>query len=64
MRQIARDRTVIVIAHRLAAVKDCDRIVGMMEGEITEVGTHAGLLARRNGLYARLWAIQTEQAKA
>lgn len=64
MRQIARDRTVIIIAHRLAAVKDCDRIIGMTEGEITEMGTHSGLLTRRDGLYARLWAIQTEQAKS
>ena len=64
MRQIARERTVIIIAHRLAAVKDCDRIIGMKHGEITETGTHAGLLSRGNGLYARLWAIQSEQVKA
>ena len=64
MREIARDRTVIVIAHRLAAVKDCDRIIGMTNGEITEMGTHDGLLTRRDGLYARLWAIQTEQGRS
>lgn len=62
MRQIARARTVIIIAHRLAAVRDCDRIVGMSDGAITEVGTHDGLLTSRNGIYARLWAIQNEQA--
>jgi subfamily B ATP-binding cassette protein HlyB/CyaB len=64
MHDIARDRTVIIIAHRLAAVKDCDRIIGMTNGEIREIGTHAGLLARRGGLYARLWAIQSEQIQA
>ena len=63
MREIARDRTVVIIAHRLAAVKDCDRIIGMTGGEIREVGTHAGLLNRRDGLYARLWALQSEQAR-
>ena len=60
MRHIARARTVIIIAHRLAAVRDCDRIVGMIDGAITEVGTHDGLLTSRDGLYARLWAIQNE----
>jgi subfamily B ATP-binding cassette protein HlyB/CyaB len=64
MSEIARDRTVIIIAHRLAAVKDCDRIIGMANGEIQEIGTHAALLSRRDGLYARLWAIQSEQVQA
>ena len=55
MRAIVRGRTVIIIAHRLAAVRDCDRIVGMRGGEIVEIGTHEQLLARPDGLYARLW---------
>ena len=38
MRAIVRGRTVIIIAHRLAAVRDCDRIVGMRNGEIVEIG--------------------------
>jgi len=61
MRAIVRGRTVIVIAHRLAAVRDCDRIVGMSRGEIVEIGTHDQLLARPDGLYARLWALQSER---
>ena len=64
MEQIARGRTVIIIAHRLAAVRHCDRIVGMIHGEITEVGTHDELIRRRNGLYARLWSLQTDQVSA
>lgn len=60
MNRIVQDRTVIIIAHRLAAVRSCDRIVGMIEGEITEVGTHDQLMRRRGGLYAHLWSLQNE----
>ncbi len=63
MRAIVRGRTVIIIAHRLAAVRDCDRIVGMQKGEIVEIGTHEQLLARPGGLYARLWALQSEPGR-
>ncbi len=64
MGMISRGRTVIIIAHRLAAVRHCDRIVGMIKGEITEIGTHDALLRRRDGLYARLWSLQTDQVSA
>jgi subfamily B ATP-binding cassette protein HlyB/CyaB len=60
MRAIVRGRTVVIIAHRLAAVRDCDRIVGMQRGEIVETGTHDQLLLRPGGLYARLWGLQSE----
>ena len=64
MRAIARGRTVIIIAHRLAAVRPCSRIVGMTRGEIVEVGSHEDLLTRPGGLYRRLWDLQSEQSKA
>jgi subfamily B ATP-binding cassette protein HlyB/CyaB len=63
MRAIVRGRTVLIIAHRLAALRPCTRIVGMRRGEIVEVGTHRELLARNDGLYARLWALQSDQAR-
>ena len=63
MRAITRGRTVIVIAHRLAAVRPCTRIIGLHEGRIVEQGSHSELVARPNGLYARLWALQSEQAQ-
>jgi subfamily B ATP-binding cassette protein HlyB/CyaB len=62
MTHIMRDRTVIIIAHRLAAVRCCHRIFGMLDGRIVEAGSHAELLARPNGLYAHLWTLQNEQA--
>jgi subfamily B ATP-binding cassette protein HlyB/CyaB len=64
MRAIVRGRTVIIIAHRLAAVRPCTRIVGMQRGEIVEVGSHEELLRRNGGLYAHLWELQSDQARA
>jgi subfamily B ATP-binding cassette protein HlyB/CyaB len=64
MRAIVRGRTVIIIAHRLAAVRPCTRIVGMQRGEIVEIGTHDELMRREGGLYAHLWALQSDQARA
>ena len=64
MRGIAKDRTVILIAHRLAAVRGCDRIVGMAEGRIVEVGAHEELIRRPGGLYAYLWGLQTQSVEA
>ena len=56
-----KDRTTLVIAHRLATVQRADRIIVMEAGEIVETGTHAQLAAA-GGLYARLAALQFDQA--
>ena len=58
MRFIAKGRTVIIIAHRLSAVRDMHAIAVMEHGEIIEQGTHAELLTQPNGRYARLHAMQ------
>ena len=55
-----RDRTTIVIAHRLATVQRADRIVVLEAGEIVGIGTHAELVAA-GGLYARLAALQFDR---
>jgi len=56
-----KGHTTLVIAHRLATVLKADRIVVMDEGRVVEKGTHADLVAK-NGLYARLAALQFEAA--
>ena len=55
--RIATGRTVIIIAHRLSAVRQCHRIITVEAGEVTEMGTHAELL-RAGGRYALLHAKQ------
>jgi subfamily B ATP-binding cassette protein HlyB/CyaB len=57
LRLIAQGRTVIIIAHRLSAVRQCHRIVTVEGGEVTEEGDHATLVAR-GGRYAQLYSKQ------
>ena len=60
LRTVSADRTTLVIAHRLSTVVDADEILVLQDGQVSERGTHAGLLAQ-DGLYARMWALQAEQ---
>jgi ATP-binding cassette, subfamily B, bacterial len=57
LEELMRHRTTLVIAHRLATVLSCDRILVMEHGRIVEQGTHASLVAA-GGLYARLARLQ------
>ena len=59
LEELMHHRTTLVIAHRLATVLSCDRIMVMDKGRIVEQGTHTSLVAA-NGLYARLARLQFE----
>jgi ATP-binding cassette subfamily B protein len=52
-----RKKTMLIIAHRLATVKNCDKIIVMDKGKIIEQGTHKELLEKK-GQYYRLWEMQ------
>ena len=55
---ITKDKTSIVIAHRLATVKNADRIIVLDQGTIVEQGSHTALLKIPNGFYAKLYEVQ------
>jgi len=62
LQSIARDRTTLVIAHRLSTVVEADQILVMDKGSIVERGSHSELLAQ-NGLYAQMWSLQKQEEK-
>ncbi len=59
MHEICRGRTVLIVAHRLSAVRLAHRIVTLERGRVVEDGTHAELLSA-GGRYSRLWAAQND----
>ncbi len=60
---VSKNRTTLVIAHRLSTVISADEIIVLKSGEIAERGTHAALL-EQNGLYASMWSRQREATQA
>lgn len=58
MAHIVKDRTVLIIAHRLSTVRRCHRIITIAEGQIVEQGSHEELL-KRGGRYAKLYQLQS-----
>jgi ATP-binding cassette subfamily B protein len=63
LRRVSKNRTTLVIAHRLSTVVDADEIIVLDAGRIAERGTHAGLL-RKKGIYAAMWNRQREADEA
>jgi ATP-binding cassette subfamily B protein len=60
LRDISRQRTTLVVAHRLSTVVDADEIIVLEQGRIVERGRHADLV-RADGLYAAMWARQAQE---
>jgi ABC-type multidrug transport system fused ATPase/permease subunit len=60
LEELMRNRTTIVIAHRLATIKKVDRILVLSEGQIIESGTHEELLDLKSGIYNNLVKLQLE----
>ena len=63
LREVAKDHTTLVIAHRLSTVVDADRILVMDRGRIVEQGTHQALLAQK-GVYQQMWQLQQKEQRA
>lgn len=58
-KELIRNKTTIVIAHRLATIRNADKIVVLNEGNAVESGTHDQLLAK-NGIYNKMWSAYTD----
>ena len=59
LEQLCKDKTLIVIAHRLSTVTGCDQIILMNNGTVAAMGTHSELL-KQSPLYAKLWSTQVQ----
>jgi ATP-binding cassette subfamily B protein len=60
--KLSKDRTAVIIAHRLSTVRIADRILVLDQGNIVEDGAHEDLV-EKGGIYARMWAVQTGQSE-
>lgn len=62
LERVMKNRTTIVIAHRLSTVVNADKIVVLEAGRVVEQGKHEKLLAKPNGIYARFYKAQTDRS--
>ena len=59
--ELVKGRTTISIAHRLSTLRDCDKIMAIEGGTLAEMGTRAELLAKEDGIFKKLYTLQTDQ---
>lgn len=59
--EVSAGTTTLMIAHRLSTVKDCDKIIVLKKGVVTEEGKHEELLKLEDGIYRKLWEEQTKK---
>ena len=55
----AKQKTTIIIAHRLSTIAKADRIIVLDKGVLKEIGKHSELLTNKNGIYQKLWNLQS-----
>ena len=61
--RLMKNRTTVMVAHRLSTIKNADQISVLQDGKIIEQGTHSALIENRNGAYYRLINIQQQQQR-
>ena len=61
--ELTRDKTTIMIAHRLSTLRDADELIVIENGKVAERGTHKELLAIEGGVYNKLYTLQAEALK-
>jgi ABC-type multidrug transport system fused ATPase/permease subunit len=59
IKALGKDRTTVIVAHRLSTIQDADLIIVLDEGRVAEQGTHFQLMAK-GGLYSELWKLQKQ----
>jgi ABC-type multidrug transport system fused ATPase/permease subunit len=57
----SKNKTTIIIAHRLSTAMNADKIIVLQNGKITEEGSHLSLLSKDKGIYRKLWDIQVNR---
>ena len=57
IKNLGNNKTMLIVAHRLSTIKNCDKIFVLKDGEIVEEGNHKSLLAKK-GVYAMMWKEQ------
>lgn len=60
--KLIKDKTVLIIAHRLRSVEDCNQIVALKQGKVEGIGTHAKMMEKK-GLYQHLFELQRKSAE-